>query len=69
VYNTVVFVANKDLMVPARENGYAVPALNIQNLESMKAVVEAATEEKSPAIMQITPSVIKYAGLEYITAL
>jgi len=65
----VVLVTNKDLMVPARTNGYAVAAFNIQNLESMKAVVEAATEEKSPAIMQITPSVIKYAGLEYITAL
>ena len=65
----MVLVTNKDLMIPARKNGYAVAAFNIQNLESMKAVVEAATEEKSPAIMQITPSVIKYAGLEYITAL
>ena len=64
-----MLVTNKDLMVPARKNGYAVAAFNIQNLESMKAVVEAATEEKSPAIMQITPSVIKYAGLEYITTL
>jgi fructose-bisphosphate aldolase class II len=56
-------------MVPARKNGYAIAAFNIQNLESMKAVVEAATEEKSPAIMQITPSVLKYANLEYITGL
>jgi len=56
-------------MVPARKNGYAIPALNVQNLESIKAVVEAATEEKSPVILQITPSVIKYAGLDYITAL
>ena len=56
-------------MVPARKNGYAIAAFNIQNLESMKAVVEAATEEKSPAIMQITPSVLKYADLEYITGL
>ena len=64
-----MLVTNKDLMVPARKNGYAVAAFNIQNLESMKAVVEAATEEKSPAIMQVTPSVIKYAGLEYITTL
>jgi fructose-bisphosphate aldolase class II len=64
-----VLVTNKDLMVPARKNGYAIAAFNIQNLESMKAVVEAATEEKSPAIMQITPSVLKYANLEYITGL
>jgi fructose-bisphosphate aldolase, class II len=65
----VVLVTNKDLMVPARKNGYAIPALNVQNLESLTAVSEAAAEEKSPVIMQITPSVIKYAGLQYITSL
>jgi len=65
----MVLVTNKDLMIPARKSGYAIPALNVQNLESIKAVVEAAVEEKSPVILQITPSVIKYAGLEYILAL
>jgi fructose/tagatose bisphosphate aldolase len=29
-------------MVPARKNGYAIPALNVQNLESLTAVAEAA---------------------------
>ncbi len=56
-------------MVPARKNGYAIPALNVQNLESLTAVAEAAAEEKSPVILQITPSVIKYAGLPYIVGL
>jgi fructose-bisphosphate aldolase class II len=71
VYHGVstVLVTNKDLMVPARKNGYAIPALNVQNLESLTAVAEAAAEEKSPVIMQITPSVIKYAGLQYILSL
>jgi fructose-bisphosphate aldolase class II len=64
-----VIVTNKELMVPARKNLYAIGAFNIQNLESMTAVVEAAIEEKSPVILQITPSVIKYAGLPYITSL
>jgi len=64
-----MLVTNKDLMVPARKNGYAIGAFNVQNLESMSAIAEAATEEKSPAIMQITPSVIKYAGLAYISSL
>ena len=64
-----MFVTNKDLMVPARKNGYAIGAFNVQNLESMSAIAEAATEEKSPVIMQITPSVIKYAGLAYISNL
>ncbi|MCW4031575.1 MAG: class II fructose-1,6-bisphosphate aldolase [Candidatus Bathyarchaeota archaeon] len=56
-------------MVPARKNGYAIGAFNVQNLESMSAIAEAAVEEKSPVIMQITPSVIKYAGLDYISKL
>jgi fructose-bisphosphate aldolase class II len=61
-----MLATNKDLMVPARKNGYAIGAFNIQNLESLQATTEAATEEKSPLIIQITPSVIKYAGLAYI---
>jgi fructose-bisphosphate aldolase class II len=64
-----VLVTNKDLMVPASKNGYAIGAFNVQNLESMSAIAEAAIEEKSPVIMQITPSVIKYAGLAYISSL
>src|SRR4030067_3759996 len=64
-----MLVTNKDLMVPARKNGYAVGAFNVQNLESVQAVAEAATEEKSPAILQISPSVIKYAGFPYISGL
>jgi fructose-bisphosphate aldolase class II len=64
-----MLVTNKDLMVPARKNGYAIGAFNVQNLESALAVAEAAAEEKSPAILQITPSVIKYAGLPYISGL
>ena len=64
-----MLVTNKDLMIPARKNGYAIPALNVQNLESLKAVAEAATEEKSPVILAISPSVIKYAGMSFIMAL
>lgn len=64
-----MLVTNKDLMIPASENGYAVGAFNVQNLESTLAIAEAATEENSPVIMQITPSVIKYAGLAYISNL
>ena len=64
-----MLVTNKDLMVPARKKGYAIPALNVQNLESLTAAAEAAVDEKSPVILQITPSVIKYAGLPYIVGL
>ena len=61
-----MLVTNKDLMSPAMQKAYAVGAFNISNLESLLAVIEAATEEKSPAIVAVTPSSIKYAGLTYI---
>lgn len=64
-----MLVTNRDLMVPARRKGYAVGAFNINNLESVLAVVEAAAEEKSPAIVAVTPSAIKYAGLPYLAAI
>ena len=64
-----MLATNKDLMVPARKHGYAIGAFNVQNLESVSAIAEAAAEEKSPVIMQITPSVIKYADLAYISNL
>lgn len=61
-----MLVTNKDLMLPAMQKAYAVGAFNISNLESLLAVVEAAAEEKSPVIVAVTPSSIKYAGLAYI---
>jgi fructose-bisphosphate aldolase class II len=64
-----MLVTNKDLMVPARRKGYAVGAFNINNLETVLAVTEAATEEKSPAIVAVTPSAIKYAGLPYLATI
>jgi fructose-bisphosphate aldolase class II len=65
----MTLATNRDLMIPAKKNHYAIGAFNVQNLESVKAVAEAALEEKSPVIMQITPSVIRYAGLAYISNL
>jgi len=62
-----VLVTNRDLLVPARKNAYAVGAFNIHNLESVLAVAEAAVEEKSPVIIAITPSAIKYGGLAYLS--
>jgi fructose-bisphosphate aldolase class II len=53
----------------AKREAYAVGAFNIQNLESLLAVVEAAAEERSPVIVAVTPSAIKYAGLNYLARL
>jgi fructose-bisphosphate aldolase class II len=62
-----MLVTNKDLLLPAKRGAYAVGAFNIQNLESLSAVVEAAVEEKSPVIVAVTPSAIKYGGLAYLS--
>ena len=52
-------------MSSAMKEAYAVGAFNISNLESLLAVVEAAVEEKSPVIVAVTPSSIRYAGLAF----
>jgi fructose-bisphosphate aldolase class II len=62
-----MLVTNKELLSKAKRGAYAVGAFNIQNLESLQAVVEAAVEEKSPVIIAITPSAIKYGGLSYLS--
>jgi fructose-bisphosphate aldolase class II len=61
-----MLVTNGDLMVPARRKAFALGAFNINNLETVLAVSEAADEEKSPAIMAVTPSAIRYGGLLYL---
>ncbi|MEM3464016.1 MAG: class II fructose-1,6-bisphosphate aldolase [Candidatus Bathyarchaeia archaeon] len=62
-----MLVTNAELLSKAKREGYAVGAFNIQNLESLSAVVEAAMEEHSPAIVAATPSAIKYGGLAYLS--
>ncbi|UCE96778.1 MAG: class II fructose-1,6-bisphosphate aldolase [Candidatus Bathyarchaeota archaeon] len=64
-----MLVTNKKIMSAAMSGKYAVGAFNINNLEILQAVVEAAVEEESPAIIAMTPSAIKYAGLEYLASL
>jgi fructose-bisphosphate aldolase class II len=61
-----MLATNKDLLVPAKRKAYAVGAFNVNNLETVLAVSQAAAEEKSPAIVAVTPSAIKYAGLQYL---
>lgn len=62
-----MLLTNRDLLVPARKKGYAVGAFNINNLEGLLAVTEAATEEESPSIIAVTPGAIKYGGLPYLS--
>jgi len=64
-----MLVTNKEILSTAKAEGYAVGAFNINNLETLLAVVEASVEERSPAIVAVTPSAIKYAGLKYLVGM
>ncbi len=62
-------VTSKELLIRAREEGYAVGAFNANNMECVKAVIEAAEEERAPVILQVSQGAIRYAGLELATVM
>jgi len=62
-------LTNKEVMEKARAGGYAVGAFNVNDMEILQGVVEAAKEEKSPVIIAVSPGAIKYAGINYIVNL
>ncbi len=62
-------VPAKELLEAAEKGNYAIGAFNCNNMEIIQAIVEAAEEENAPVIVQASQGAIKYAGLEYITAL
>jgi len=52
----------RQLLDHAAENGYGLPAFNVNNLEQVQAIMEAAHETNSPVIMQASAGARKYAG-------
>ena len=62
-------VTSKELLLDAQARGYAVGAFNANNMECVKAVVEAAEEERAPVILQVSQGAIKYAGLKMATTM
>lgn len=61
-----VLVSSREMLRQAQIGGYAIPAFNIHNLETIQAVVETAAEMASPVILAGTPSTFSYAGTEYL---
>jgi len=57
------------LLEKAQREGYAVPAFNIHNLETLQVVVEAASELNSPVILAGTTGTYSYGGLHNIVAI
>lgn len=62
----MTFATLKEVLETARAGKYAVGAFNINDMEIAKAIGGAASEERSPVILAVSPSAIKYAGIEYI---
>ena len=57
-----MLVSTRDLVQQAQASAYALGAFNVYNLEGVKAVVEAAEEEKSPVLLQIHPKALAHGG-------
>lgn len=57
-------VTTDRMLQKADKEGYAVGAFNVENMEMVMAVIKACEELRAPAILQTTPSTVKYAGLD-----
>jgi fructose-bisphosphate aldolase, class II len=62
-------VSTKEMFKKAYEGGYAIGAFNVNNMEIVQAIVEAANELKSPVILQVSKGARDYAKPVYLTKL
>jgi fructose-bisphosphate aldolase, class II len=58
----MALVSMRELLDHAAANGYGIPAFNVNNLEQVQAIMEAAKEVGAPVIMQASAGARKYAG-------
>lgn len=65
----MALVTTKEMFKKAYEGHYAVGAFNINNMEIIQAITEAASELRSPVILQVSAGARKYAKHEYLIAL
>ena len=62
-------VTTKEMFKKAYEGKYAIGAFNVDNMDIMKAVLDAAEEKKSPVIIAISSGALAFIGVEYIKEL
>jgi fructose-bisphosphate aldolase, class II len=62
-------VGSKDLFKKAYSGGYAIGGFNVNNMEILQAIVDAAQEVRSPLILQVSAGARKYARHEYLVKL
>ena len=59
-------VTTTEMFKKSMEEGYAIGAFNVNNMEIIQAIVDAAAETNSPVILQASSSAIKYARIKYL---
>ncbi|ARU30377.1 fructose-1,6-bisphosphate aldolase [Sulfuriferula sp. AH1] len=62
----MALVSLRQLLDHAAENGYGLPAFNVNNLEQVHAIMQAADACGSPVIMQASAGARKYAGASFL---
>lgn len=62
-------VTTKEMFEKAYKDGYAIGAFNVNNMEIIQGITEAAMEEKSPVILQVSAGARKYARHNYLVKL
>ena len=62
----MALVSMRQLLDHAAENGYGVPAFNVNNLEQVQAIMSAASEVGAPVIMQASAGARRYAGEAFL---
>jgi fructose-bisphosphate aldolase class II len=62
----MALISMRQLLDHAAEHGYGIPAFNINNLEQIQAIMQAADETSSPVIMQGSAGARKYAGEAFL---
>ena len=65
----MALVTSKDMLQKAYEGGYAVGAFNVNNMEIVQGITEAASELKAPVILQVSAGARKYAKHIYLVKL
>ena len=62
-------VTSKEMFKKAYEGGYAIGAFNVNNMEIIQGITEAAKEENAPLILQVSAGARKYANHTYLMKL
>ena len=61
-----MLVTTKEMFEKSMREGFAIGAFNVNNMEIVQAIMDAAAEEHAPVIMQASSSAIKYARINYL---